>query len=346
MPASPFTITPTSPTSLKLEVGEDGTFAFTVTSLAAPDSSQELVCEALWIGPDGKGKSVDWLVVGPSRSLMLKGGDTATVTIGAKPRTTTPRGEHKIQLAIADNERLHDVFGYSEPVSCEVTARPVVTPPPPKRFPRWLIAVIAGGAVVVGVNIFLLVKLLGRDGDDASLGRRCDAQTPCDAGLICADVGKCLQPGRGACKEDGACASGECVSLGVCAVPIGLTCRPGDKVPCSRQAVCHPRTNTCLGGAGAPCTTGAQCESGQCAGGVCTADPGGSFVVVLRNSGTNKLGVIKVVRELTGLGLKEAKDLVDGAPKEVKSGITKAEAADIGRRLQEVGAEVEIGEVR
>lgn len=67
---------------------------------------------------------------------------------------------------------------------------------------------------------------------------------------------------------------------------------------------------------------------------------------MLRNGGANKLGAIKVIREVTGLGIKEAKDFVEAAPREVKSGITKAEAADIARRLQEVSAEVEIGEVR
>lgn len=66
------------------------------------------------------------------------------------------------------------------------------------------------------------------------------------------------------------------------------------------------------------------------------------FNVVLANAGNNKIQVIKVVRSLTNLGLKEAKDLVDGAPKAVKEGAGKDEAAEIKRKLEEVGATVEI----
>jgi large subunit ribosomal protein L7/L12 len=66
------------------------------------------------------------------------------------------------------------------------------------------------------------------------------------------------------------------------------------------------------------------------------------FDVVLTAAGEKKVQVIKVVRELTGLGLKEAKDLVDGAPKAVKEKITKAEAADIKKKLEEVGGAVEV----
>ncbi len=66
------------------------------------------------------------------------------------------------------------------------------------------------------------------------------------------------------------------------------------------------------------------------------------FNVVLTAAGDKKIQVIKVVRELTGLGLKEAKDLVDGAPKAVKEGVTKAEAEDIKKKLEEVGGSVEL----
>ena len=66
------------------------------------------------------------------------------------------------------------------------------------------------------------------------------------------------------------------------------------------------------------------------------------FTVMLTGSGDKKIQVIKVVRELTGLGLKEAKDLVDGAPKPVKEGIVKAEAEDIKKKLEEVGGSVEL----
>ncbi len=66
------------------------------------------------------------------------------------------------------------------------------------------------------------------------------------------------------------------------------------------------------------------------------------FNVILANAGNNKIQVIKVVRTLTNLGLKEAKDLVDGAPKPVKEGVSKDEAADIRKKLEEVGATVEV----
>jgi large subunit ribosomal protein L7/L12 len=66
------------------------------------------------------------------------------------------------------------------------------------------------------------------------------------------------------------------------------------------------------------------------------------FDVILAETGEKKIQVIKVVRELTGLGLKEAKDLVDGAPKPVKEGVAKAEAETIKKKLEEQGAKVEI----
>ncbi len=67
-----------------------------------------------------------------------------------------------------------------------------------------------------------------------------------------------------------------------------------------------------------------------------------SFNVVLKSAGASKLNVVKVVKDLTGLGLKEAKELVDGAPKNVKEGVSKAEAEDIANKLKEAGAEVEL----
>jgi large subunit ribosomal protein L7/L12 len=66
------------------------------------------------------------------------------------------------------------------------------------------------------------------------------------------------------------------------------------------------------------------------------------FNVVLAKAGDNKINVIKVVREITGLGLKEAKDLVEGAPKAVKEGIAKAQADELKKKLEEAGATVEI----
>ncbi len=67
-----------------------------------------------------------------------------------------------------------------------------------------------------------------------------------------------------------------------------------------------------------------------------------SFDVILKAAGPNKLAVVKLVKDLTGLGLKEAKDLVDGAPKPVKEGIDKASADDLVKKLQEAGAEIEV----
>ena len=72
------------------------------------------------------------------------------------------------------------------------------------------------------------------------------------------------------------------------------------------------------------------------------ADAKTEFDVILAASGDQKVGVIKVVRAITGLGLKEAKDLVDGAPKTLKEGVSQAEADDIKKQLEEAGAKVEI----
>ena len=67
-----------------------------------------------------------------------------------------------------------------------------------------------------------------------------------------------------------------------------------------------------------------------------------SFDVVLKTAGASKLAVVKLVKELTGLSLKEAKDLVDGAPSNIKEGVTKAEADGLKKSLEEAGAEVEL----
>ena len=77
-------------------------------------------------------------------------------------------------------------------------------------------------------------------------------------------------------------------------------------------------------------------------GGAPAAEEKTSFNVVLKAAGPNKLNVVKIVKDLTGLGLKEAKDLVDGAPKPVKEGVDKATADDLAAKLKEAGAEVEI----
>jgi large subunit ribosomal protein L7/L12 len=77
-------------------------------------------------------------------------------------------------------------------------------------------------------------------------------------------------------------------------------------------------------------------------GGAAAAEEKTSFDVVLKDGGPQKLGVVKIVKELTGLGLKEAKDLVDGAPKPIKEGVSKDEAESIKTKLEEAGASVEL----
>ncbi|MGE7776820.1 50S ribosomal protein L7/L12 [Chitinophaga caseinilytica] len=77
-------------------------------------------------------------------------------------------------------------------------------------------------------------------------------------------------------------------------------------------------------------------------GGAAAAEEKTAFNVVLKSAGASKLNVVKVVKDLTGLGLKEAKELVDGAPKSVKEGVSKAEAEDLKAKLTEAGADVEI----
>lgn len=81
--------------------------------------------------------------------------------------------------------------------------------------------------------------------------------------------------------------------------------------------------------------------AGAVAGGA-AAEEKSEFDVVLANAGANKIKVIKAVRELTGLGLKEAKEIVDGAPKTIKEAVAKEEAEDMKAKLAEVGAEVEL----
>lgn len=92
----------------------------------------------------------------------------------------------------------------------------------------------------------------------------------------------------------------------------------------------------------APVAVAAAAAPAAAAGGAAAAEEKTEFTVVLKNGGANKIGVIKVVREVTGLGLKDAKDLVDGAPKDVKAGVNKTEADDIVKKLKEAGAEVEL----
>ena len=85
----------------------------------------------------------------------------------------------------------------------------------------------------------------------------------------------------------------------------------------------------------------AVAAGGAAAGGAAAAEKT-AFDVILVEAGAAKLGVVKIVKDLTGLGLKEAKDLVDGAPKPVKEGVSKADAETVKKQLEEAGAKVEI----
>lgn len=91
-----------------------------------------------------------------------------------------------------------------------------------------------------------------------------------------------------------------------------------------------------------PAAAAVAVAAGGAAGGGAAAAEKTTFDVILKNGGAQKLGVVKVVKDLTGLGLKEAKDLVDGAPKPVKEGVSKEEAETIKKALVEAGAEVEV----
>jgi len=95
-------------------------------------------------------------------------------------------------------------------------------------------------------------------------------------------------------------------------------------------------------GVSAAAMVAAAPAAGGAAGAAAPAEEKTEFDVILANPGANKINVIKVVREITGLGLKEAKDLVDGAPKPVKEGVSKEEAEQIKKKLEDAGAKVEI----
>ncbi len=92
-----------------------------------------------------------------------------------------------------------------------------------------------------------------------------------------------------------------------------------------------------------PAAAAVAVSAGSAAAGAApAAEEKTAFNVILKASGPNKLNVVKVVKDLTGLGLKEAKDLVDGAPKPVKEGVSKADADALVAKLKEAGAEVEV----
>jgi len=92
-----------------------------------------------------------------------------------------------------------------------------------------------------------------------------------------------------------------------------------------------------------PAAAAVAVAAGPAAGaGAAAAPEKTAFNVILKSGGANKLNVVKIVKDLTGLGLKEAKELVDGAPKPIKEGVAKAEAEEVANKLKEAGADVEI----
>ena len=91
-----------------------------------------------------------------------------------------------------------------------------------------------------------------------------------------------------------------------------------------------------------PAAAAVAVAAAPAAGGGAAAEEKTAFDVVLTSAGQAKLQVVKVVKDITGLGLKEAKDLVDGAPKNIKEGVSKEEAEQIKSQLEEAGAEVEV----
>lgn len=91
-----------------------------------------------------------------------------------------------------------------------------------------------------------------------------------------------------------------------------------------------------------PAAAAVAVAAGPAAGGGAAAAEKTNFDVVLKAAGANKLQIVKLVKELTGLGLKEAKDVVDGAPKTIKEGLPKDEAENLKKQLIEAGAEVEL----
>lgn len=91
-----------------------------------------------------------------------------------------------------------------------------------------------------------------------------------------------------------------------------------------------------------PAAAAVVVSAGAEGGAVAKVEEKTAFNVILKGPGANKLAIVKIVKDLTGLGLKEAKDLVDGAPKPIKEGVSKAEADELATKLKDAGADVEI----
>jgi len=111
----------------------------------------------------------------------------------------------------------------------------------------------------------------------------------------------------------------------------------------SRGILAYTRTSTASSAAADDCSwRWPEGTAGAVRKGAAAVEEKTSFDVILKAAGANKLAIVKIVKELTGLGLKEAKDLVDGAPKPVKEGVDKATAEELKTKLTEAGADVEI----
>lgn len=163
MPADLFIVQPTPPTVLTLKSGERRDFTFTVNSRAAPDKVHEVALQALLIDENGKDKEVDWLRVEPRGPLSIAGGKTERVTITVKPDRTSPRGENKIKLVIADNRQTNEVLAESPLVFCEVSGDNGHDHEP--RLPGWLIpAMVTGLLLLVGGDIAIGWKGCSDDG--------------------------------------------------------------------------------------------------------------------------------------------------------------------------------------
>jgi large subunit ribosomal protein L7/L12 len=91
-----------------------------------------------------------------------------------------------------------------------------------------------------------------------------------------------------------------------------------------------------------PAAAAVVVSSGAAEGGAPAVEEKTAFDVILVSGGASKLAVVKIVKDITGLGLKDAKDLVDGAPKPIKEGVSKAEAEEVATKLKDAGAEVEV----
>jgi hypothetical protein len=273
---SRFTITPTPPTSIKVRPGEQGQLSFTVTCDLAPDTSLDVAFAASLIGGDGKGKEVDWLVVGPRQSLRVFGGQTETITISARPRADAPHREHTIKLVIVDKDQPNEIYGESSPVLCEVVGPTVDTTTTTTKTPWWrstwvVVAAVGGFVVVGGLLVFMLVS--GGD-DPPGVGQPCSNETPtCKAGLVCEPIRRlCLAPEGAACTINDDCVTANC-RANVCA-PFEL---PGLREPCRLDAnpacrpglVCDPDRKLCLTPEGSACTSAEDCITAKCRGNVC-----------------------------------------------------------------------------